>query len=182
MNYAVLTYLYAENPRNIPISWIAEAVPLIRTVRNGPPPEGTPLIDIINWPEFIDVAVPFPEGTGWVEMTESELISYKENNLSEYLAWLAANEEPTNLEQNFKVEEYSSTGKLIKISWFQDKVGDSYINLAKEISYSYLLDTTNIQQIDSLIYNSKSETISHEVTKFYTDTSTNKIVTETEYI
>lgn len=94
MNYAVLTYKYADNPKNIPESWVAEVIPLIKRIKNSSPPEGTPISEIVNWPEFVDVPVSFPEGEGWVLMTDVELSLYKESCLSEYLIWQSANEEP----------------------------------------------------------------------------------------
>ena len=182
MNYAVLTYQYADNPKGIPSSCVADAVPLVKTIKNSAPPIGTPVSELVNWPEYIDVAVDFPVGDGWLLMTEEELQVYKESKLLEYQSWLLLNKEGSPLSENYKVQEYTSDGMLTAINMYQDKVDGVYINLAKSMLYTYLDSSNSLKKIDTIIYDSKGVITLHEVTSFFTDTETNKIITETEYV
>lgn len=84
MNYAVKTYQYAPNPKNIPASWIAEIVPL-KLRKKSPLP--TNEAEIATWTEFIEEDVTPPSGPEWVIMTGEQLIAYKALYAAEYQAW-----------------------------------------------------------------------------------------------
>jgi hypothetical protein len=179
MNYAVLMYSHADNPKSIPETWIAEVIPLIKRIKNSSPPEGTPLSEIVNWPEFIDVAVSFPEGEGWLLMSEEDLEAYRQANLPEYLIWESANSEGIPLNENYKVQEYTE-GLLSSTKFYQDVDNGTYINLAKEINNHYIEGTTSLKKIVQVTYNSKGIVTGTRTTKFFTDTETNKVITIVE--
>lgn len=136
-----------------------------------------------NWP--VDI-LDYTEGDivpeGMELMSDVNLEQLKLENLSDYETWYEGKKQGEHLLENYKVQEYSATGLLVGVKFYQDRIGDSYTNLAKEIQYTYVEGTSFAKRVDSIIYDSKGVITGHEITRFFTETTTNKIITETEYI
>ena len=119
---------------------------------------------------------------GFEQISEDNLIALKSENQSAYDYWSLGKQAGLPLKENYKVEEYLSTGLIQSIKYYQDKVDDAYVNLSRTITYTYIDETINLRQIDDVRYDSVSGIRNHERITFYTDTETNKIITETEVL
>ena len=116
----------------------------------------------------------------WTLMTSEDYVTFVSTNQAAYDAWALTNVGGRGLLENYKVDEYLN-GNILSTSWYETKIADAYSNLARQITYTYLTNNS-LKQIDNITYNSIGQIIRHEVTKFYTDTATNKVITETEVI
>lgn len=148
MNLAMKTYKYTDNLDGIPENWPSEIIELN---------ESTTL----------------PEGDGWVLMTEEEYQSYLTEHQAEYDTWKASfNSEA--LPQNYKIDEYTQSGRLLKISWYAQKdENDNFSGLAKEIIYEY--DDTIVLSVTEIVYDGNGKEISNTKSSFYT--LENKVIT-----
>lgn len=89
MDYAILTYQYADNPKGIPSVWPAEIVRLgDHSVPNDPPPPDLPDPDL-RWPKFKTITISFPPDNriGWIQMSDSDYATYLSANQSAYNTW-----------------------------------------------------------------------------------------------
>ena len=133
-----------------------------------------------DWPiEIIAVVDPIPDN--YILISDVDLVQLKADNQSAYDAWVTSKVDVHDLQENYKVETYLE-GLLQSVNWYQTKDGDSYTDLARLISYTYITGTTSLKQVDNVTYNSIGNITRHEQTKFYTDTDTNQVITETEVI
>jgi len=80
----------------------------------------------------------------------------------------------------YKTNEYTLEGAILVEKWFNKKTDDVYSDLYKQVSYTY--DGGILIQTDTINYDSKGTILNHLVSKFFTDKTTNKIITETEVL